>query len=84
VVEGVINRTGHIIDDAATAGGWPSLRSGPVPVDADGDGMPDQWELAHGSDPQAFDAWGDADGNGWANLEDYLNERAAASLVATQ
>jgi len=84
VVEDVINRTGHVINDPAGAGGWPSLSSGPVPVDSDGDGMPDQWELGHGSDPQAFDAWRDADGNGWANLEDYLNERAAGSLATTQ
>ena len=70
VVEDVINRTGHVVGDPAEAGGWPSLSSGPVPVDSDGDGMPDPWESAHGTDPQAFDAWRDADGNGWANLED--------------
>jgi hypothetical protein len=84
VVEDVINETGHIINDPAEAGGWPSLSSGPVPVDSDGDGMPDQWEIGHGSDPQAFDAWSDADGNGWANLEDYLNERAAGRAATTQ
>jgi pectate lyase len=84
VIEDVINRTGHIIGDPADAGGWPSLSSGPVPVDSDGDGMPDQWEIGHGSDPRSFDAWRDADGNGWANLEDYLNERAAGRVVTTQ
>ena len=84
VVEDVINRTGHVVGDPAEAGGWPSLSSGPVPVDSDGDGMPDPWESAHGTDPQAFDAWRDADGNGWANLEDYLNERAAGGLATTQ
>jgi hypothetical protein len=46
--------------------------------------MPDEWESGHGSDPRAFDAWQDADGNGWANLEDYLNERAASGLATTQ
>jgi hypothetical protein len=75
VVEDVINRTGHVIGDPADAGGWPSLSSGPVPVDSDGDGMPDRWEIGHGADPHTFDAWLDADGNGWANLEDYLNQR---------
>ena len=84
VVEDVINRTGHVVGDPAEAGGWPSLSSGPVPVDSDGDGMPDPWESAHGTDPQAFDAWRDADGNGWANLEDYLNERATGGLATTQ
>jgi hypothetical protein len=75
-VEDVINRTGRVVDDPAEAGGWPRLSSGPAPPDADGDGMPDAWEVGHGTDPQAFDAWGDADGNGWPNLEDYLNQRA--------
>ena len=68
----------------AAGSGWPDLRSGPVLADADADGMPDQWEIGHGTDPQAFDAWQDADRNGWANLEDYLNERAAGRPVTTQ
>jgi pectate lyase len=80
-VEGVINRTGRIIDEPAEAGGWPRPRSGPVPPDSDGDGMPDPWEVAHGTAPQAFDPWDDADGNGWPNLEDYLNERAQTAVV---
>jgi pectate lyase len=73
----VIQRTGRVVDDPVEAGGWPHLRAGPAPPDADGDGMPDAWEVGHGTDPQAFDPWGDADGNGWPNLEDYLNARAA-------
>jgi pectate lyase len=84
VVEDVVNRTGHVISDPAEVGGWPSLGSGAVPVDSDGDGMPDQWESGHGTDARTFDAWGDADRNGWANLEDYLNERAAGRSVTTQ
>ena len=80
-VEDVINRTGHVVDNPAEAGGWPALRSGPAPMDADADGMPDQWESGHGTDPRAFDAWQDVNGNGWPNLEDYLNERAARGAV---
>jgi len=82
VVEDVIKRTGRVIDDPAEVGGWPLLRSGPVPADSDGDGMPDAWEAAHGSDPSTFDAWQDADGNGWADLEDYLNERGQGNSAA--
>jgi pectate lyase len=82
VIEEVMSRTGHVINDPAEVGRWPDLRSGPVLADADGDGMPDQWEAAHGSNPQAFDAWQDVDGNGWADLEDCLNERAAANAAA--
>jgi hypothetical protein len=80
-VDDVINRTGQVIDDPAEAGGWPDLRSGPAPADRDADGMPDPWESGHGTDPHAFDAWQDADGNGWPNLEDYLNERAAGTTT---
>lgn len=84
VVEDVVRRTGKVISDPAEVGGWPDLRSGPVPADADGDGMPDEWEVAHGSDPRTFDAWQDVDGNGWPNLEDYLNERAEGTVLRTQ
>ena len=80
----MLNRTGHVVGDPAEAGGWPSLGAGPMPADSDADGMPDQWEVGRGSDPHQFDAWADADRNDWANLEDYLNERAAARLVTTQ
>jgi hypothetical protein len=84
VVEEVVGRSGRVISDPADAGGWPELQAGPAPQDSDADGMPDGWETAHGSDPQRFDAWRDADGNGWADLEDYLNERAQdATVVAT-
>lgn len=82
VIEEVRGRTGRVINDPAEVGGWPELRAGPAPADADGDGMPDEWERRHGSDPHAFDAWADVDGNGWANLEDYLNERAQVSSAA--
>ncbi len=41
-------------------------------VDSDGDGMPDQWETAHGLDPHdATDASRDADGDGLSNLQEY-------------
>jgi pectate lyase len=84
VVEDVIGRAGRVISNPAEVGGWPELRSGPVPADADGDGMPDGWEVAHGSDPRAFDAWEDVDGNGWADLEDYLNQRGEGSSPPIQ
>lgn len=42
------------------------------PLDSDGDGMPDAWEKANGTDPNADDAMVIA-GNGYANIENYIN-----------
>jgi pectate lyase len=69
IVEDLLNRTGAIIDDPQDVGGWPVLASGSPPPDGDGDGMPDAWEQKHGLD----DGSGDADNDGYTNLEEYLN-----------
>lgn len=43
------------------------------PIDADDDGMPDAWEIAHGLDPHnPADAALDPDGDGLSNLQEYL------------
>jgi hypothetical protein len=55
-------------------GGWPEYRSAPAPVDTDHDGMPDEWEKKYGLDPNdPSDAAKDLDGDGYTNLEEYLN-----------
>ncbi len=44
-----------------------------VPVDNDGDGIPDVWEVANGLNPNdPTDAAKDADGDGLTNLQEYL------------
>ena len=45
---------------------------GKKPADSDGDGLPDDWEEAHGTDPAKDDAMTLAD-NGYANIENYIN-----------
>jgi hypothetical protein len=72
--------TNGLIDTQSDVGGWPTLNSTAAPTDTDIDGMPDDWETAHGLNPNSA-----ADGNtftlsseGYTNLEIYLN-----SLVET-
>ncbi len=63
-----------IIDTQGDVGGWPLLLSAPAPEDSDHDGMPDEWELANGLNANdAEDRNGDLDGDGYTNLEEYLN-----------
>ena len=63
-----------IIDSQAAVGGWPVLASTNPRDDADHDGMPDAWERAASLNPaDPADGAQDKDGNGYTNLEDYLN-----------
>lgn len=75
VVEGVRAQSGRIINSQSQVGGWPELKGMPAPVDLDGDGLPDEWELAHGLDPKkpADSSQLAKDGSGYSNLELYLN-----------
>lgn len=66
-----------IIDSQNDVGGWPELHSEPAPEDTDHDGMPDAWENEHGRNPgDPGDGPEDADGDGYTNLEEYLNALA--------
>ncbi len=73
----VREREGEVIDHPSEVGGWPTLASGTPPLDSDRDGMPDAWESRLGLDPHdPADRNGDVTGNGYTNLENYLNELA--------
>ena len=53
---------------------WPDYKTYNVPVDSDHDGIPDGWEKTHGLNPHdANDANQDSNGDGYTNLEKYLN-----------
>lgn len=69
-----------IIDTPGDVGGWPFLFSATAPVDSDSDGMPDEWEIGVGLDPNdPSDRNGDLYGEGYTNLEYYLNSIEAGS-----
>jgi pectate lyase len=73
IVRDVRNRTGRIIDSPGEVGGWPRLPAAGAPKDRDRDGMPDTWERASGLRPGTNDAARDKDGDGWTNIEEYVN-----------
>ncbi|HXT12167.1 MAG TPA: thrombospondin type 3 repeat-containing protein [Candidatus Angelobacter sp.] len=65
-------------DDKSAVGSpnfpWPDYKTYNVPADSDHDGMPDNWEKAHGLNPNdPSDANKDLNGDGYTNLEKYLN-----------
>lgn len=74
-IDDVRNQTGPEIYKTRAEWVYPTLRSGTPYQDSDLDGMPDEWEIANGlnpDDPQ--DRNGDKNANGFTNLEDFLNQ----------
>jgi hypothetical protein len=57
---------------SAAEGGSPGQEDSPAPADNDQDGLPDDWELAHGLNPEANDALLDLDGDGANNAHEFL------------
>jgi hypothetical protein len=69
-------------DCIANAGGWPNYSTGTPLADKDKDGIPDEWEIRHGLDPN-----NPSDGNkatlsaeGYTNIEVYINSLFNGSL----
>lgn len=71
------------VTDPSEVGGWPEYK-GAAYKDSDGDGMPDDWEKAHGLNPDdPADATADLNGDGYTNIEDFINglDPRAAKVV---
>jgi pectate lyase len=78
---------GAIIDDETVVGGAGTIIGGTVPLDSDRDGIPDEWELAHGLNPKlSTDGSAMAGATGYTNVEIYLNSLVprAASLAGSR
>lgn len=76
------SRSGHygLIDSEQDCGGYEDYGNEvrPATFDTDRDGLPDWWEKMHGTSTQSAegdftDSNADADGDGFTQLEDYLN-----------
>ncbi len=69
-----LGKKGQIIRTETTVGGQGALKSGKPKIDTDGDGMPDDWEIAHKLNPKnPEDRNARSENDGYTNLENYLN-----------
>lgn len=83
----------RIVNDFYTLGIWssdnikryPQLYTYNVRIDSDNDGMPDDWEMNQGLDEtDASDTNLDANGDGYTNIENYINSLVPGAWVATE
>jgi hypothetical protein len=86
LIRDILARRGRLLNSQKEVGGWdpyPEIKR-PSGWDSDGDGMPDEWERQHGLNPRnSADGNSDHDGDGYTNLEEYLNELAKDAFPAT-
>jgi hypothetical protein len=75
-VPGIIDSQNDVHDaDDSPVRPWPNYKTYNVPVDSDHDGIPDDWETKHHLNPNdPSDANADSAGDGYTNLERYLND----------
>lgn len=62
--------------------GWPVYEQLEAPIDTDGDGIPDEWEMANGLNPNDPTDGNGVAASGYTNLEVYLNSIVAHIMEA--
>lgn len=93
IINDVRNRTGRIIDVQGgyphgtpyvqTVNAWPTLNTTAAPADTDHDGMTDVYENSNGLNPNDPADRNGIAGNGYTNLENYLNGIVSAPTITT-
>jgi len=68
-----LGRRGSVVSDPSEMGGFGRIEGGVAAKDSDGDGIPDEWEVAHGMDPRDSKDGNRVDGSGYTMVEVYLN-----------
>ena len=74
-----LGKRGAFIANENDVGGIGTLAGGTPPADTDRDGMPDDWEKQNGLDPASNDAVAYTLGEGYTNIEHYINSLATKS-----
>ena len=81
LIQDFLQRKGRIINSQSEVGAWPALKTLPAPLDSDGDGMPDDWERAHGLDAKNAEDGPRIDPKtGYTHLELYLADLVSRKL----
>ena len=76
---------GILIDSQRQVGGWDpySIERRQKDWDIDRDGIPDYWEKSNGLDAEdPSDGISDQDGDGYSNLEEYINSLVASKPIS--
>ena len=82
IINDFINNTGDIIDNVMFPDDFPIFSTPAPPADSDNDGMADSWEaLQEGINPGLNDSNGDADNDGYTNIEEYLHYLSSKSYT---
>lgn len=82
IVDTVLRGGGPVSGELASIDWSAHAGTTSAEMDTDRDGMPDTWELERGQDIYSdTDAIGDQDGDGYTNIEDYIDSRLSRELV---
>lgn len=74
IIASIVGRDSGLVDSPSDVGGYLTVAPASPPADSDADGMPDDWETAASLNAgDSSDADDDADGDGYTNVEEYLN-----------